>query len=111
MLNKNDLLCANSPLFQLMPYIGNRTEGQQEVTEEVVRHLFSNVSFMAWLLRDAFEIASYDKIIPQFGTDSSYYSVLQYLLNHRENNIGNFLSGKSSSSSIHEPFANQLQQT
>lgn len=62
-----------------MPYYGNRTLTQQKTTELVVRHLFSNSSFMALLMRDSFEIASYDKIIPQYGTDSNYYSVLQYL--------------------------------
>ncbi|XP_042229707.1 uncharacterized protein LOC121871451 isoform X5 [Homarus americanus] len=70
-----------SPLFDYMPYFGNRTLAQQQMTELVVRHLFSNTSFMSLLLRDSFEIASYDKIIPQFGTESNYYSVLKYLFN------------------------------
>ena len=71
---------TTSPLFDFMPYFGNRTLTQQKTTELVVRHLFSNASFMSLLMKDAFEIASYDKIIPQFGADSSaYYSVLQYL--------------------------------
>lgn len=72
-----------------MTYTGNRTDHQQNVTDKVVQHIFSNVSFMSVLLRDAFEVASYDKIIPQFGTDSSYYSVLQYLLSHKEEPRGN----------------------
>lgn len=70
-----------SPLFDYMPYYGNRTLSQQKTTELVVRHLFSNTSFMSILMRDSFEIASYDKIIPQFGTESNYYSVLKYLFN------------------------------
>ncbi|XP_053631041.1 uncharacterized protein [Cherax quadricarinatus] len=69
----------DSPLFDYMPYYGNRTLAQQQTAELVVRHLFSNASFMATLLRDAYELASYDKIIPQFGTESNYYSVLKYL--------------------------------
>ncbi|XP_064085890.1 uncharacterized protein LOC135201005 isoform X1 [Macrobrachium nipponense] len=68
-----------SPLFDYMPYYGNRTLEQQKTTEQVVRHLFSNDSFMTVLMKDSFEIASYDKIIPQFGTESNYYSVLKYL--------------------------------
>ncbi|XP_066962951.1 uncharacterized protein [Macrobrachium rosenbergii] len=68
-----------SPLFDYMPYYGNRTLEQQRTTEQVVRHLFSNDSFMTVLMKDSFEIASYDKIIPQFGTESNYYSVLKYL--------------------------------
>jgi len=67
-----------------MNYMGNRTEAQQIITSKVVEHLFSNNSFMAKLLEDAFALASYDKIIPQFGADSSYYSVLEYLLQHRD---------------------------
>ena len=62
-----------------MPYFGNRTLAQQQTTELVVRHLFSNASFMTLLMKDSFEIASYDKIIPQFGADDNYYSVLKYL--------------------------------
>ncbi|KAK3849888.1 hypothetical protein Pcinc_043374 [Petrolisthes cinctipes] len=72
-----------SPLFDYMPYYGNRTVSQQHTTELVVRHLFSNASFMHNLMRDAFEVASYDKIIPQFGTDTNYYSVLKYLFHGR----------------------------
>lgn len=71
-----------SPLFDFMPYYGNRTLAQQRTTELVVRHLFSNASFMTLLMRDAFEIASYDKIIPQFGTEANYYTVLKYLFNN-----------------------------
>ncbi|XP_037791073.1 uncharacterized protein LOC119586422 isoform X2 [Penaeus monodon] len=71
-----------SPLFDFMPYYGNRTLAQQRTTELVVRHLFSNASFMSLLMRDAFEIASYDKIIPQFGTEANYYTVLKYLFNN-----------------------------
>ena len=67
-----------------MTYDGNRTTEQQQVTDKLVQHLFSENSFMAKLLQESFEIASYDKIIPQFGTDSSYYSVLEYLLKNRE---------------------------
>ncbi|XP_071518250.1 uncharacterized protein [Panulirus ornatus] len=69
----------DSPLFEYMAYYGNRTLSQQRTTEFVVQHLFSNASFMTLLLRDAFEVASYDKIIPQFGTEANYYSVLKYL--------------------------------
>ncbi|XP_047489554.1 uncharacterized protein LOC125039543 isoform X3 [Penaeus chinensis] len=72
----------DSPLFDFMPYYGNRTLAQQRTTELVVRHLFSNASFMSLLMRDAFEIASYDKIIPQFGTEANYYTVLKYLFNN-----------------------------
>lgn len=35
------------------------------------------------LMNDAFEVASYDKIIPQFGADTNYYSVLKYLFHGR----------------------------
>lgn len=75
------LTLITSPLFDYMPYYGNRTLIQQHTTELVVRHLLSNASFMTLLLRDAFDMASYDKIIPQFGTESNYYSVLKYLFN------------------------------
>ncbi|XP_076067971.1 uncharacterized protein LOC143040638 isoform X2 [Oratosquilla oratoria] len=76
-----------SPLFDYMPYYGNRTLAQQTTTELVVRHLFSNASFMSLLMRDSFEIASYDKIIPQFGADSSYYSVLKYLFEDNNRSV------------------------
>ncbi|XP_068203171.1 uncharacterized protein [Palaemon carinicauda] len=78
----------DSPLFDYMPYYGNRTLAQQKTTEQVVRHLFSNGSFMTLLMKDSFEIASYDKIIPQFGTESNYYSVLKYLFDGTQNGNG-----------------------
>ena len=88
-----------------MPYGGNRTVAQQQLSERVVQHVFSNGSFMSQLLREAFEIASYDKIIPQFGTDSSYYSVLQYLLRHREESVSDFTKHRTSSKlSSHFPL-------
>ena len=85
-----------------MAYFGNRTLLQQKTTETAVRNLFSDDSFMSMLLREAFEVASYDKIIPQFGADDRYYSVLQYLFSGRNLNsnspgVGLQSSGSSSS--------------
>ena len=80
-----------------MPYYGNRTLEQQKTTEQVVRHLFSNESFMTILMKDSFEIASYDKIIPQFGAESNYYSVLKYLF---EGSQGNNAKGSNSRLSV-----------
>ena len=80
----NSVLSFFSPLYEYMTYKGNRTAEQQETTSKLVQHLFSADSFMANLLIESFKVASYDKIIPQFGTDSSYYSVLEYLLRNRE---------------------------
>lgn len=64
-----------------MVYYGNRTMNQQKMTELIVKHLLSEGSFVAKYLEASFEVASYDKIIPQFGADNSYYSVVQYLFN------------------------------
>ncbi|XP_050689540.1 uncharacterized protein LOC126981915 isoform X2 [Eriocheir sinensis] len=62
-----------SPLFDYMAYYGNRTAAQQDTTEKLLRHLLSDESFLLQILKESYKLASYDKIIPQFGLPTTRF--------------------------------------